>query len=307
MTRRLPPLNALRAFEAAARLRSFTKAAAELHVTQGAISHQVRALEEHIGVPLFRRHNRALQLTAEGQDYWPAIRDALDRLDDATRRLKASEASGLLTVSVLPSFAARWLVPRLGLFRLRHPDIDVRIAAAAELANFVRDEVDVAIRHGHGNYPGLHSIKLLEEDLFPVCSPLLLQGGGAPLQAPADLLHHTLLHDETKAGWRSWLEAAGVTVPATLRGPIFTDSGMTVAATIAGQGVALARSSLAAHDLGQGGLARPFALSLPYDYAYFVVCPLAAADRPKIRAFRDWLVAEVDESAPGAVARLGAA
>lgn len=287
----LPPLNALRAFEAAARHLSFTRAAAELYVTQAAVSHQIKALEEYLGLKLFRRRNRALTLTEDGQAYLPAVRRAFDTLRQATDRLLHTDASGALTVSVLPSFAARWLVPRLGRFLRIHPEIDVRLAPGIELVDFARGDADAAIRYGSGHYPGLRADRLLTEDIFPVCSPDLLQRGHA-LEKPGDLCHHTLLHADDDADWRTWLLAAGVDNVDPTRGPIYTDSGMVIQAAIAGQGVAVARSVLAADDLAAGRLVRPFELSLPSEYAYYFVCPEAEADRHKVAVFRDWLVAE---------------
>ncbi|MFQ5995526.1 MAG: transcriptional regulator GcvA, partial [Acidiferrobacterales bacterium] len=261
MARRLPPLNAVRAFEAAARHLSFTKAAEELHVTQAAISHQVRALEGYLGFKLFRRLNRALVLTEEGQTYLPPVKRVFDQLFEATKRLTESESRGRLTVSVLPSFAARWLVPRLGRFREAHPDIDVRVAPAAELVDFARDDVDVAIRYGRGRYLGLRVDRLMTEDIMPVCSPALLKGAKV-LKRPSDLAHHTLLHDEDHGDWRTWLIAAGAKDVDATRGTVFTDSGMLIQAAVGGQGVALARGALAADDLAADRLVRPFELSL---------------------------------------------
>ncbi len=296
MHRRLPPLNALRAYEAAARHLSFTRAAEELFVTQAAISHQVKALEGHLGIKLFRRLNRALLLTEEGQAYLPAVAQALDLLDEATRRLLRAEDRGTLTVSTLPSFAARWLVPRLGRFFEAHPDIDVRVAPSVALVDFDRDNVDVAIRYGKGKYPGLRVDRLLEEDLYPVCSERLLQTERA-LREPADLAHHTLLHDDPSE-WRQWLRAAAVEdVVDASRGPVFTDSSMLIQAAIAGHGVALARHVLVYDDVAAGRLVRPFDLSIPADSAYFLVSPRTTAERPKIAAFRHWLLREAAEDA----------
>ncbi len=291
MVRRLPPLNALRAFEAAARHLSFTRAAQELNVTQAAISHQVKALEERLGVRLFRRFNRALLLTDAGQGYLPPVREAFDRLAEATERLTARDAGGALTVSVLPSFAAKWLVPRLGRFREVCPDIDVRVAPSDHLTDFDREDVDVAIRYGAGKWPSLRADFLMTEDIFPVCSRALVDGPH-PLRAPADLRHHTLLHDEGHRRWGVWLLAAGVTDIDPTRGTVFTDSGMVVQAAAEGQGVALARSALAAADLAAGRLVKPFDISMPAEYAYYVVCPEATAERPKVAAFREWVLAE---------------
>ena len=293
MDRELPPLNALRAFEAAARHLSFTLGARELHVTQAAVSHQVRSLEEHLGLKLFRRGSRALALTEEGQALFPAVREALDRLADATERLRASDVHCTLTVSVLPSFAARWLVPRLGRFREAYPEIDVRVAPDPDLVDFARDHVDVGIRYGSGSYPGLRSDRLLDEEVFPVCSPKLLDGL-YPLHEPADLRHQTLLHDDTRGDWRTWLLAAGATDVDPTRGPIFFDSSMLVQAAVESQGVALARRVLAEQDLEAGRLVRVFERPLPAEFAYYLVCPEASATHPKIAAFRGWILAEVD-------------
>jgi LysR family glycine cleavage system transcriptional activator len=291
MARRLPPLNSLRAFEAAARHLSFTRAAEELHVTQAAISHQVKGLEEHLGRKLFRRLNRSLLLSDDGQAYLPSVSKAFELLNDATRDLLTKQTPGPLTVSALPSFAARWLVPRLGRFRQQWPDIDLRIDPSAVLSNFNNGDVDVGIRYGGGKYPGLHSDWLMAEDIFPVCSPALLEGSRG-LREPQDLEHQVLLHDDGHGDWRTWLLAAGVERVDPARGPIFTDSGMLIQAAMAGQGVALARGVLAADELAAGRLVRPFTLSLPTEYAYYFVCPADTVEQPKIAAFRQWLLAE---------------
>lgn len=294
MVQRLPPLNAVRAFEAAARHLSFTKAAKELHVTQSAISHQVKLLEEYLGLKLFRRLNRALVLTDEGQLYLPPVIRVFDQLHEATKRLTDNEARGRLTISVLPSFAARWLVPRLGQFIKNYPELDVRLAPSLELVDFTRDDVDLGIRYGRGRYPGLRVDRLMTEDVFPVCSPELLNGDH-PLKQPKDLKHHILMHDDEHGEWRTWLLSAGVDNVDPTRGPTFTDSSMLIQAAVAGQGVALARGALAADDLASGALIRPFTLSLPVEYAYYIVCPEDTADRPKIAAFREWLLQEASE------------
>jgi LysR family transcriptional regulator, glycine cleavage system transcriptional activator len=291
MTRRLPPLAALRAFEAAARHLSFTRAGKELHVTQTAISHQIRALEDLLGVRLFRRLPRGLALTEEAQRYLPAVREAFDRLDAATDELITARAGGPVTASVVPSFAARWLVPRLGRFRAAHPEIDLLISASLHLVDFARENVDLGIRMGRGHYPGLRVDRLFGEALMPVCSPALLEGS-QPLRRPEDLRQHILLHDDDHTGWQLWLELAGVEGVDPRRGPIFTDSGMVVQAAVEGQGVALARLALAAWDLATGRLTRPFDVSMPSDLAYYLVCPEATAERPRIAAVRAWLLAE---------------
>jgi len=302
MTRRLPPLNALRAFEAAARHLSFTRAAQELHVTQTAISHQIKGLEERLGLRLFRRLPRGLLLTEEAQRLLPPVRDAFDQIAAAVERLSAPGSGGRLTVSVLPSFAAKWLVPRLGRFRAAHPDLDLRISASSELVDFTRDDVDVGIRMGRGLYPGLRVERLFGESIVPVCSPELREGPH-PLLRPEDLRHHLLLHDDDYTGWELWLRLAGVADVAARRGPVFTDSAMVVQAAAEGQGVALARRVLAAGDLAAGRLIQPFEVSIPHDLAYYLVCPEATADQPKIAAFRRWLLAESQAQAAAAGAR----
>ena len=286
--RRLPPLSSLRAFEAAARHLSFTRAAAELHVTQAAVSHQVKALEDWLGLKLFRRQNRNVFLTEAGQSYLPAVREAFDGLSEATRRLRQRGGEGKLTVSVTLSFAAKWLMPRLGRFRRLHPDIEFRIDATDRNVDFTREEVDVGLRYGAGSWAGLTARRLLNEALFPVCSPAL----AASLKRPEDLASHTLLHDEMRQDWRMWLLAAGVKGVDPTRGPTFTNSAMCVQAAIDGEGVTLGRSALVAADLAAGRLVRPFAVRLPTEFAYYVVHTPRAGDLPRVRAFVDWLLSE---------------
>ncbi len=284
-------MNTLRAFEAAARHLSFTQAAEELHVTQAAVSHQIRTLEDALGVRLFRRLNRAIRLTEEGQEFVSEVRKALSHLTTAVEKLAAPDAGGPLTVSVLPSFASKWLVPRLGRFGQKHPEVDVRISPSIQLTDFQRDDVDLVVRYGKGQYEGLHSVRLMTEDIFPVCSPALLSGPEA-LRKPADLQHHTLLHDDGHVDWAMWLLVAGVTDISPTQGPYFTDSALVVQAAAEGQGVALARGALAADDLAAGRLVKPFDIAIPTEYAYYVVCPRATAHHPKIAAFRAWLLDE---------------
>jgi len=298
--RRLPPLNALRAFEAAARHLSFTKAAGELHVTQAAVSHQIKALEEYLGMPLFKRQNRALLLTDSGQAYYPALRAALDQIHDATAKLKERDKSGVLRVSTFTSFAAKWLVPRLGRFGAQHPDVEVRLAINDNFADFNADGVDVAIRYGSGSWRGLRVERLLTEVVFVVCSPRLLDGP-TPIASPQDLSAHTLLHDDLPEDWDTWLEAAGVD-PAdgafkSKSDMAFNHSEMVLQAAADGLGVALGRSVLVADDLAAGRLVKPFDLELPTQSAYYFVCPEGAIERPKVKAFRDFLFAEVARDA----------
>jgi LysR family glycine cleavage system transcriptional activator len=290
--RKLPPLNALRAFEAAARQLSFTRAGQELHVTQAAISHQVKALEEWLGLALFRRRGRAIVLTENGQNYLTSVREGLDLLAAATDRLTKRQGSGILTVSTLASFAAAWLVPRLGRFRALHSDIDVRVAARDEAVDFARDDVDLAIRYGKGHWPGLEIVPLMSEEVFPVCSPALLQGA-YPLRRLDDLRHHTLLHDDMRETWRLWLLAAGVEGVNPDRGPGYNLSALVINAAVDGQGVALARSALLGDHLATGRLVRPFDLELPAEDAYYLVYPTRAREHLKVGAFREWVLAEV--------------
>jgi LysR family glycine cleavage system transcriptional activator len=275
MSRRIAPLNALRAFEAAARHLSFTKAARELNVTPAAVSHQVKALEDFFGLPLFRRMTRALLLTDAGQLALPALREGFDRLAEASERLRVHQGRNELTISSAPSFAAKWLVPRLDRFRAAHPGIELRIDASDELIDFARDGVDLGLRFGAGDYPGLRTVRLFGEETFPVCAPSLL-AGAASLREPGDLSGFTLLHvdwasqDDTWPNWRMWLLAAGARDVDASRGPRFSMGGMAVQAAVEGQGVALASSVLVADDLAAGRLVKPFELSLcaPVDFAY---------------------------------------
>ena len=297
MARRLPPLNALRAFEAAARHLSISKGADELNVTPAAVSHQVKALEETLGMALFRRLNRALLLTDAGQTLLPGLRDGFDQLAQAVARIEAEQDHATLTVSTGPSLAAQWLVPRLDRFRLACPDIDLRIDATDRVVDFAREEADIAIRYGIGEYPGLRSERLFADEIVAVCSVELCQGP-PPLREPRDLMNHTLLHvewDTAKASatnWHMWLLAAGVTDVDANRGPRFSLESMAVQAAVEGHGVALIGNVLVADDLAVGRLVRPFDLSLPGAFAYYVVAPESAMARPKVAAFFDWILQE---------------
>jgi len=294
MPRRLPPLNALKAFEAAARHESFTKAAQELHVTQGAVSHQVKALETELGFRLFGRESQRLLITEAGRFYLEVVRDAFDRIASGTERLLERQNAGALTVTTSPNFASKWLVHRLGRFAEAHPDIDLRVSASLHHVDFAREDIDLAIRHGDGRWPGLHVTRLWVEELFPVCSPTLLQGRKT-LRRPTDLEHLTLLHINDRTDWAKWLQAVDVADADLGRGPIFNQASMAIDAAIDGQGVALARTALVAWDLLAGRLARPFRLALKVPYAYWIVCPKANAELPKIASFRAWILAEAAE------------
>jgi LysR family transcriptional regulator, glycine cleavage system transcriptional activator len=290
MARRLPPLNGLKAFEAAARSESFTRAAEELNVTQGAVSHQVKALEETLGLRLFHRERQRLFLTEAGRDYLAAIRDALDRIAVGTERLLQRQQSGVLTVSTSPDFAAKWLVSRLSRLAEKHPDMDLRVSATTHYVDFARDDVDIAIRHGDGNWPGLDVQRLYSERLFPVCSPKLVAGRNRITKA-ADLLKFPLLRLEDAKNWTRLFEAAGV--KATVGpGPVLNRASMLIDAAIDGQGIALARTTLAVWDLMNGRLVRPVNVSLRMANTYWIVCPKASSNIPKIATFRNWVIAE---------------
>jgi LysR family glycine cleavage system transcriptional activator len=294
MPRQIPPLNALRAFEAVARHLSFTGAADELGVTQGAVSQQVKKLEAHLGLLMFRRVHQGLLLTDAGQTYLPVVRDAFDGLALGTRNMQSRERGGVLTVSVSAGFATKWLVPRSHRFYERHPEIDLRISTSQEHVNFARGDVDLAVRHGDGIWPDLDAVCLMAENVFPVCSPALADKPGG-LKAPIDLRHHTLLRSWRPDYWPTWFAAAGAAgaVDST-RGPAFNDHSNAIQAAIDGQGVALGRTALVGDDLLAGRLVRPFERVIPADIAYWIVCPKGTAGRPKIVAFRDWLLAEAE-------------
>jgi LysR family glycine cleavage system transcriptional activator len=290
MARRLPPLNGLKAFEAAARSESFTRAAEELNVTQGAISHQVKALEDTLGLKLFRRERQRLIITEAGRDYLAVIRDAFDRIAVGTERLLQRRESGVLTVSTSPDFAAEWLVNRLSRFAESCPGVDLRVAAATHYVDFARDDVDVAIRHGDGHWPGLDVERLYSERLFPVCSPKLVAGRNR-ITKVADLLKFPLLRLEDAKNWIRLFEAAGVNVTVG-PGPVLNRASMLIDAAIDGQGIALTRTALAAWDLVNGRLVRPVDVSLRMANTYWIVCPKAASNVPKIATFRNWVLAE---------------
>ena len=291
MLRRLPALNALKAFEAAARHESFTRAAEELCVTQGAVSHQVKALEAELGIKLFNRERQRLIITEAGRDYLAVLRDAFDRIAVGTERLVQRQTSGVLTVSTSPDFAAKWLVNRLGRFAEAHPGIDLRISATLHHIDFAREDVDLAVRHGDGSWAGLDVARLSTEQLFAVCSPKLLRGRQR-IGKPADVLKFPLLHLDDRKDWARWLEAAGVANAELAHGPVLNRASMIIDAAVDGQGIALARTTLAAWDLINGRLVRPLAETLRLSKTYWIVCPKATAALPKIKTFREWLLAE---------------
>ena len=297
MIRKLYPLNSLRAFESSARHLSFVKAAEELHVTPAAVSHLVKKLEEYLGMQLFRRLPRGLLLADAAQLLQSELREVFERLDKAMELVQASESRGPLTISVAPMFAVKWLVPRLQRFDELHPEIDVRISSSLEMIDFQRDGFDVAVRLGHGQYPGLEAVELFGESVTPMCSPRLLEGSHT-LVHPEDLQQHVLLHDDSLTfdaaapNWQVWLEAAGISQVDASRGPRFSQPDHALQAAIDGVGVVLGWKQLAAQDIAAGRLVLPFERSLPIGSAFYLVYPKAHATRRKVEAFRNWVLSE---------------
>jgi LysR family glycine cleavage system transcriptional activator len=290
----LPSLNGLRAFECAARHMSFTKAAEELNVTQTAISHQIRRLEDELGVQLFLRLKEGLTLSEHGQAYLPGVRAAFHELRYSTEQLLASSNNSVLTINTLVSVASKWLLPRLPSFQQAFADIDVRVSASTDLVDFRKGGIDAAIRYGRGDWKGLRADFLMSDEIFPVCSPALLNGAKA-LSVPADLAHHTLLQVSgvTANDWSTWLSAVGQ--PAQLAaGPrlTFDLAMMAVQAAIDGQGVCIGRSTYVDDDLRAGRLVAPFDLRLQDDLGFYLVTPRETAETKKIVAFRTWLSAQ---------------
>ena len=291
--RRLPPLNSLRAFEATARHLSFSKAADELFVTPAAVSQQVRRLEDWLNVPLFRRLTREIRLTDAGQGAMPLVSEGFDRLADAVLRLTEDDETGILTVTAAPTFAAKWLVPRLASFNERYPDLSVRLDASLGLSDFERDGIHVGIRLGPGGYDGMHEEKLFEETVVPACSPTLMDGDH-PIREPADLKHHRLLHADwgtlrDAPTWARWFKHVGIKDIDATRGPVFTIENLAIQAAIGGQGVMLVSNIAVEEDLAAGTLVKPFDIVIPSHSSFWVVTPERTAERPKVVAFRDWI------------------
>jgi LysR family transcriptional regulator, glycine cleavage system transcriptional activator len=308
MSHRLPPLNALRAFEATARHLSVKAAADELSVTPGAVSQLLKSLEGSLGVTLFQRVNRGIFLTEAGQSYLPPVRNAFRQIAEATRRITASSDGRVLTVSTTPSFAAAWLVPRLKDFQDAHPDIDLQISATKALTDFSRDGVDVAVRHGLGRYAGLHSERIFAIELLAVAAPGLLARLGMP-KSPRQLVRWPHVHDADRKDWHLWFQAQGIEDIGAPRGPAFDDSNLLRQAVLAEQGAGLLPGAIVASDLAEGRLVRLADIVWPEDFAYYLVYPEAFHDRPKVAAFRSWLMraagttaADAADGPPGATA-----
>jgi LysR family glycine cleavage system transcriptional activator len=289
---KLPPMAALRALETAARHLSYTKAAEELHITQSAVSHQIHHAEETWGLQLFERRGRRLVLTANGQALVPIVRDFLERISSTVQDLKAEERRYSLRISLLQSFALKWLVPRLGDFNQLHPDIEIWLSTTDELVDLAGGAADMAIRLGLGNWPNQHSVPLLREYVFPVCSPEFLQISGMP-EKPADLLHYPLLRrysNDITPRWRDWFRTAGVQVKRMPMGTKLPDTSMAIQAALDDQGIALARSAHVSDDLAAGRLVKLFNIYCESNVAYYVVCQLGREHEPSIQAFREWLL-----------------
>jgi LysR family glycine cleavage system transcriptional activator len=308
MSRTLPPLEAFRFFEAAARHLNFTRAAEEMHVTHGAVSQRIKRLEEHLGTPLFRRSGRRMLLTDEGSRLLERVRAAINEIAEGVEAIRPRNRDRILTISTVPCFAAHWLLPRLADFNEHHPDIQVNIRAMRSLTDFARDGVDMAVRFGPGTWAGLSSIKLYDEELVPVCSPAF-RGGRLP-RTPDDLLKVPLLHSERQP-WSIWFEAVGLRYRDTGQGPRYSDETLLLPAAIAGLGVALARASLVEADLESGRLVRLFSQSVRTRYSYYIVYPPGSENTGKIQVFQEWLFKQVrpgqGAGAIGAPARKGVA
>ena len=297
MDPRIPPTQALRALEAVARTGSLTKAAEAMHVTHGAISHQLKGLEDDLGVQLVERAGRGIRLTDEGERFASRVRSALAELAEAVREITEHSNPRQFRVSVMPSFAARWLLPRIGRFLAANPDIDLDVRASVTLADFRRDDVEAALRYGGGHYPGVASEHLLDDVFYPVCSPRL--GGGRLPTRPAEISRYLLLRSDNEF-WQPWFRAAGLDWPEPTRGPIFNDASHLMQAAVDGQGIALARSSLIGNDLANGVLVRLFDIEVPSPFHYYLVYPPRLADSPKLARFRAWLREEIARDATAA-------
>ncbi|EXI68519.1 MAG TPA: transcriptional regulator GcvA [Candidatus Accumulibacter phosphatis] len=295
--RRTPVLGSLRVFVAAARTQSVTGAAAQLHLTHGAVSHQLRQLQDQLGIALFERHGRGLRLTANGAVYAEELARAFADIDQATDRLLANCDYRRLRVSCMPSFAARWLLPRLGNFIARHPEYDVEVQSSARLADIKGGEADVALRFGHGRYPGLSCRLLMRDWYYPVCSPEFRHRH--QLASPSQLISLPLLRSPDEH-WQPWFSAAGLVVDEPQRGAVFDDSSLMLMAAASGQGVALARHTLAVDDLASGRLLRPFTTIIESPLSYYLVSRPADEQQPAVVSFRDWLVQEAASYRPPA-------
>ena len=293
MGRRLPPLNSLKCFEAAGRLLSFTGAARELNVTQAAISHQIKVIEEYLGVSLFERYPRRLALTEQGKALLPEVIEAFDRVSAAIGMLSKDHYSNIISVRLAPSFAAKWLSPRLKYFWLQYPEIDLCLFHAHAAVDFEREEIDIAVTYGKGAWSGVVADKLLSLDFFPVCSPAFLCND-KPLTSIDNLHYYTLLHDANYECWRDWLRLAGLKDIQADKGTIIDDTNVLIQAALDGQGIALGSTTFVEDHLESGRLVRPFDVILENEFSYYVVCPESHLKNPAVLAFKEWLLSLVD-------------
>lgn len=294
MARRLPPLNSLKCFEAAGRLLSFTNAARELNVTQAAISHQIKVIEEFLGVALFERYPRRLALTEQGKQLLPEVTEAFDRVATSIAAIDQEQYSSMISVRLGPSFAARWLSPRLKYFWLQYPEIDLCLFHAANApTDFEREEIDLAVTYGKGDWSGVVADKLLGLDFFPICSPAFMHND-KPLTEIANLRYYTLLHDADYENWHGWLDLAGQNEINAEKGTIIDDTNVLIQAAIDGQGIALGSSAFVQDLLDSGRLVKPFDIDLINDFSYYVVCPESHLNNPAVKAFKEWLLSLVD-------------
>ena len=291
MGHRLPPLISLRVFEAVARHLSFTKAAEELHVTQAAVSHQVKKLEEWLGLTLFLRLNRSIKLTREGEAYAKPLSEAFDALAAATDTLLNNTGPQSISIATFDSIAANWLAPRIRKFQEGNPGIAIKIATRNFYSDFSENDADVEIRYGDGAWPGLHVVKIADEEIFPVCSPSLL-GRKRKLKSVDEAKNYELIHDEMVMEWADWLEAAGASTANADRGLHYNHSHIVIQSAIAGEGLALGRSLLVADELASGRLIAPFDFKMRSKFSYYMVCPKELSDQAWINEFRDWLLKE---------------
>ena len=297
--RRLPPLNAVRAFEAAARRGNFNQAAEELSVTPSAISHQVRTLEEFFGTKLFRRSGRNVELTTKSRDFLRSVTQALDQINAASQRMMRRPEGNLLNIAVAPTFATGWLVPRMLEFQVVHPELEIRMCTTMNFADFHDSDIDLAINYSAGEFPdGLESVRIMAEHCVPVCSPQYMREHG-PLHTPDDIRNCTLLHALPRIGqWRNWLEVAGVSGVDAERGPKFQSTPLALEAAKSALGVAISNREFVQDHIRQGTLVAPFQVEVPSQSGFYLIYPQERASDPKIEAFRDWLLAKVLRGEP---------
>ena len=289
MARKLPPLNSLKAFEAAGRLLSFTRAAEELSVTQAAVSHQVKLIEEYLGISLFDRYPRRLSLTLHGKALLPEVIEAFDRVSTAISAIKQDQGSNMLSVRLAPSFAAKWLSPRLKYFWLQYPEINLSLYHAHPAVNFSRENIDIAVTYGKGDWPDVVAEPLLSLDFFPVCTPAFMSNH-KPLSDIENLRYYTLLHDADNECWADWVRLAGLEGITVDKGTMIDDTNVLIQAALDGQGVALGSSTFVQEYLDSGRLIKPFDITLRNDFAYYIVCPPEHLKKPAVKAFKNWLL-----------------